>query len=117
MSAEGTWDLTIATPIGRIAAVVDLRREGEALTGIASGAGEDVPLRDLAIDGNNLTWNQSVTKPMRLNLAFAVTLDGDTLTGTSKAGRLPASEVTGRRRAADRGYPSGRAAGSGRAAT
>jgi hypothetical protein len=35
---------------------------------------------------------------MRLNLAFAVTIDGDTLTGTSKAGRLPASKVTGRRR-------------------
>jgi hypothetical protein len=35
---------------------------------------------------------------MRLNLAFAVTVDGDTLTGTSKAGRLPASKVTGRRR-------------------
>jgi hypothetical protein len=42
---------------------------------------------------------QAVIKPLRLNLAFAVTLDGDTLTGTSKAGRLPASKVTGRRRA------------------
>jgi hypothetical protein len=35
---------------------------------------------------------------MRLNLAFTVTLAGDTLTGTSKAGRLPASKVTGQRR-------------------
>jgi hypothetical protein len=35
---------------------------------------------------------------MRLNLAFAVTVDGDTLAGTSRAGRLPASKVTGRRR-------------------
>ncbi|MDJ1136122.1 hypothetical protein [Streptomyces iconiensis] len=35
---------------------------------------------------------------MRLNLAFAVTVDGDTLTGTSKAGRLPSSKVTGVRR-------------------
>lgn len=35
---------------------------------------------------------------MRLNLAFAVTVDGDILTGTSKAGRLPASKVTGQRR-------------------
>jgi hypothetical protein len=35
---------------------------------------------------------------MRLDLAFAVTVDGDTLTGTSKAGRLPSSKVTGRRR-------------------
>jgi hypothetical protein len=33
-----------------------------------------------------------------VNLAFAVLLDGDTLIGTSKAERLPASGVTGRRR-------------------
>jgi hypothetical protein len=36
---------------------------------------------------------------MRLNLAFAVAVDGDTLAGTSRAGRLPASKVTGQRRA------------------
>lgn len=36
---------------------------------------------------------------MRVNLVFALEVDGDTLVGTSKAGRLPASEVTGLRRA------------------
>ncbi|MGW0085085.1 DJ-1/PfpI family protein [Streptomyces sp. NPDC003393] len=48
-------------------------------------------------DGNRPTWRQAVTKPMRLNLAFDVTVDGDTLKGTSKAGRLPSSRVTGER--------------------
>ena len=101
MSVEGTWDLAIATPIGRIKAIVELRREGGQLTGTARGAGEEVPLTDITLDhdGSRLTWNQAITKPMRLNLAFAVTVDGDTLTGTSKAGRLPASKVTGQRRA------------------
>ncbi|MCJ0875463.1 hypothetical protein [Streptomyces sp. AP-93] len=50
MPVEGTWDLTVSTPIGRINAVAELLRQ-----------------------------------------------DG-VLTGTSKAGRLPASKVTGRRR-------------------
>lgn len=45
-----------------------------------------------------MTWQQRITKPMRLNLTFDVLLDGDTMTGTSKAGRLPSSGVTGRRR-------------------
>lgn len=99
MSVEGTWDLSISTPIGRIKAVVELLREAGVLTGSAHGAGEEVPLGDLALDGDRLTWKQSITKPLRLNLAFAVTVDGDTLTGTSKAGRLPASKVTGQRRA------------------
>ncbi|MGW7002092.1 hypothetical protein ACWGCW_04455 [Streptomyces sp. NPDC054933] len=98
MSVEGTWDLSISTPIGKINAVVELRRQDGVLTGVAHGAGEGVPLSDIALDGDRLTWRQAITKPMRLNLAFAMTVDGDTLTGTSKAGRLPASNVTGQRR-------------------
>ncbi|MGW5516531.1 hypothetical protein [Nocardia africana] len=98
MSAEGMWDLSISTPIGRIAVELDIHREDGTLVGTAHGAGERVSLRDLVLDGDRLTWNQAVTTPMRLNLAFAVTVEGDALTGTAKAGRLPASKVTGVRR-------------------
>ncbi|MFG2525544.1 hypothetical protein [Streptomyces sp. NPDC048527] len=98
MSVEGTWDLSVSTPIGKIKAVVELLRQDGVLTGVAHGTGEEVPLSDIAIAGDRLTWKQTVTKPLHLNLAFTVTISGDTLTGTSKAGRLPASKVTGRRR-------------------
>ncbi|MEU5090620.1 hypothetical protein [Streptomyces sp. NPDC021356] len=100
MSVEGTWNLAISTPIGKIEAVVELRDQDGALTGVAHGAGEDVPLGDITLDGDRLTWKQAITKPVRLNLAFDVTVDGDTLQGTSKAGRLPSSKVTGERRTA-----------------
>ncbi|MER5515901.1 hypothetical protein [Streptomyces sp. NPDC002763] len=99
MSAEGTWDLSISTPIGTIKAVTEFRYEDGVLVGTARGAGEEVTLSDVLLEDGRLTWKQAVTKPMRLNLAFALTLDGDTLTGTSRAGRLPSSKVTGRRRA------------------
>ncbi|MEV6073061.1 hypothetical protein AB0L82_41515 [Nocardia sp. NPDC052001] len=98
MPVEGTWDLTISTPIGKIKAEVELHQESDLLSGTAQGAGEQVPLRDLALNGDQLTWKQAVTKPMRLNLAFAVTIEGETLSGTAKAGRLPASKVIGQRR-------------------
>lgn len=98
MSVEGTWDLSLSTPIGMIKAVVELRRRDGVLIGTADGAGEEIPLSDITLDGDRLTWKQTITKPMRLNLAFAVTVTDDTLTGTSKAGRLPASKVTGLRR-------------------
>jgi hypothetical protein len=87
------------TPIGTIKAVVDFRRACDGLVGAARGAGEEVPLAEVTLDGSQLSWKQAISKPMRLNLAFAVTVDGDTLTGTSRAGRLPASKVTGQRRA------------------
>ncbi|MEU5582702.1 hypothetical protein ABZ791_28290 [Streptomyces huasconensis] len=98
MSVEGSWDLSISTPIGRIKAVTEFRRKDGVLVGTAHAAGEEVPLSDVVLDVNRLTWRQATTKPMRLNLTFAVTIDGDTLTGVSKAGRLPASKVTGERR-------------------
>lgn len=97
-AAEGIWDLSLSTPIGTIKAVVELRRTDGILSGFAHGAGEEVPLSEVFLDGDRLTWKQAVTRPVRLNLAFALTVDGDTLTGTSMAGRLPASKVTGRRR-------------------
>nr|BFD80684.1 hypothetical protein StreXyl84_00850 [Streptomyces sp. Xyl84] len=100
MSVEGTWNLSISTPIGKIEAVVELRDQDGVLTGVAHGAGESVPLAGITLDGERLTWKQAITKPVRLNLAFDVTVDGDTLQGTSKAGRLPSSKVTGERRTA-----------------
>ncbi|MER6685964.1 hypothetical protein [Streptomyces olivaceoviridis] len=98
MSVEGVWDLTIATPIGHIKPVIELRRDGGQFTGFTQGTGEQIPLEEVVVDGNQVTWKQAVTKPLRLNLVFNVTIDGDTLTGSSKAGRLPSSKVTGQRR-------------------
>jgi hypothetical protein len=98
MPVEGTWDLAISTPIGTMNAVVDLHAEDGVWTGTAHGSGEEVALSGVVLAGDRLTWSQSITKPLRLNLTFDVVVDGDTMTGKSKAGRLPASKVTGRRR-------------------
>ena len=98
MHPNGIWDLSIATPIGKMEAVVELWEEAGALRGKAFGAGEETPLHDVAVHGDRLTWRQSITKPIRLNLAFDMSVDGDTMTGTSKAGPLPSSKVAGQRR-------------------
>jgi hypothetical protein len=98
-SADGTWNLVVDTPIGKQRATLELSTQDGVLRGVARDqrSGEEVTLAHLALDGNRLTWAQSITKPMRLNLAFDVTIDGDEMTGRSKAGRLPSSKVTGRR--------------------
>jgi hypothetical protein len=97
VSIVGDWDVTIKTPIGSLAVVYTFADDG-ILTGSATGRSETVPLRDIAVDGQRVTWRQSVTKPMRLNLEFDVEVDGDRLAGRSRAGRLPHSAVTGVRR-------------------
>jgi hypothetical protein len=90
----GVWDVTIKTPIGSLAVVYEFTETG----GTATHKDETVPLRDLAVTDGRATWSQSVTRPMRLNLDFDVSIDGDSLAGHSRAGRLPRTAVTGTRR-------------------
>jgi hypothetical protein len=66
----------------------DRRRRNHALTDIVV---QDNPT------GQRVTWRQSVTRPLRLNLEFDVVVDGDGLSGESRAGRLPRTRVTGER--------------------
>jgi hypothetical protein len=97
----GTWALTVRTPIGAIRADVTIQEVDGVLRGEAVGVAETVPMEDVRVehasDGERLRWSQSIRKPMRLHLDFDVAVRGDELTGTSRAGRLPASAVTGRR--------------------
>jgi hypothetical protein len=97
----GTWSLTMRTPIGSIHAALTFSTDGKTLSGIAVGRWEQVDLRDVrSVPGEGVervTWSQSITKPIRLDLDFDVVVTGDDMTGTSRAGRLPKSTVTGRR--------------------
>lgn len=93
----GSWDVTIDTPIGTIAAVFDITERDGTILGVGRTDKESVDFYDVVADGDQLTWLQDVTTPMKLTLKFVVTVDGDTMTGTSKAGFLPASKLQGTR--------------------
>ncbi|OBG23305.1 hypothetical protein [Mycobacterium sp. 852002-51057_SCH5723018] len=97
MSVFGDWDVTIKTPIGSLAVRYSFRQTVDGAVGTATYKGDTVALQDIWIDRDRVTWRQNVTRPMRLNLAFDVILDGDTLAGHSRAGRLPRSAVAGKR--------------------
>lgn len=99
MGLIGDWDVTVKTPIGSLAVVYTFTERDGTLVGTATGRGETVPLRDIIVSGQRVSWRQSVTKPLRINLEFDIVVDGDRLSGHSRAGRLPRSAVTGVRRA------------------
>jgi hypothetical protein len=97
MSAAGVWKIGIATPIGTQTAILELTEHDGAVAGVVKNDTETMPLLTPVLRGDRLTWCLTIARPMRLNLAFEVTIDGDTLSGTAKAGILPASRVTGTR--------------------
>ena len=109
VSVDGTWNLVIDTPIGKQRAELRLSVVDGVLRGVACDQryGEQVELTGIVLDGDRLTWAQAITRPMRLRLAFDVTIAGDRMTGRAKAGRLPGSTVTGHRVAPDPPGPAG----------
>jgi len=105
MSIIGDWDVSIKTPVGSLKVVYSFDLVDGVLTGRAAGKHETVPCTDIHetedASGHRVRWRQSVTKPMKLTLDFDVRVEGDRLTGHSRAGRLPRSAVVGTRRVAD----------------
>lgn len=97
----GHWAVQMRTPVGTVNAEMSFREDRGGLTGQASAHRETVELQDIVsrIQDNTeyVSWRQAITKPLRLNLEFEVTVTGDQMRGHSRAGRLPRSTVTGRR--------------------
>ena len=94
----GTWDATLLTPIGTLIAVFEITETDGRLGGTAATKDETVEILDAAVADGHLTWIQHVTTPMKLTLKFDVTVEGDEMTGSYKAGILPTSKVNATRR-------------------
>ena len=100
MSVAGAWNITVDTPMGKQHGRLEF---SQAADGAWQGTSEDVDsgevsdLTDITVAGNDVTWHQAVTKPMKLNVTCDVTIDGDTLSGKAKAGMFPAVNMTGER--------------------
>jgi hypothetical protein len=78
------WNITIKTPLGEKSGVLELHVEGKNLTGSLSDADHHVAISDGKIEGNRLSWQAKISKPMRLSFKFTATVDGDRISGTAR---------------------------------
>ena len=97
-NAGGMWDVRIYTPVGVQDVVMTIADEAGQVQGASEGGGESNPFISPHWVGDELLWEQRVSKPMKLKLKFRVRVSGDTLQGSAKAGVLPAVKVMGKRR-------------------
>lgn len=97
MSADGTWNTTINTPMGAQQGTLTLSTDGGNLTGKMAGAQGEMELQDGTVDGNNLTWKADMTSPMPMTLEFSATVDGDEISGNVKLGAFGDATFTGTR--------------------
>jgi len=97
MSADGTWNTTINSPMGAQNGTMTLATDGGALTGKLSGAQGDIDIEDGTVDGDSLTWKASMTSPMPMTLEFSATVNGDEISGDVKLGAFGNATFTGTR--------------------
>jgi hypothetical protein len=91
MAVDGTWNLTMDTPMGERASTLTVKAVGNTLEGTQSAEGQTAGIVGGAIDGNNVRWKVSITQPMPLTLEFAGTVDGDAMSGTVQLGMFGSS--------------------------
>jgi len=97
MSVDGNWTIVVKSPMGEQPSTLSVKADGGALTGTQAAQGQSQAIANGKVDGNTVTWSNSITQPMPMTLEFTGTLDGDTLNGSVKAGAFGAFPFTGKR--------------------
>ena len=81
---QGKWQIKINTPMGEKSGVLELLVNGKTLTGSLSDAEHHVPITDGKVEGNKLSWQAKITKPMRLSFKFTAIVDEDRISGAAR---------------------------------
>jgi hypothetical protein len=95
MSVDGTWNMTMTTPMGERKATLTVKSAGSAFTGTLSGEQGSGEIADGKVDGNKLSWKASIQNPMPLTLEFTGTVDGDAMKGEMGVGFMGSFPFTG----------------------
>ncbi len=96
MSADGTWKVTINSPMGVQQGTLTVKTSGDTFTGTFAGqqGTQDISGK---VDGDTLTWATKLTQPFPIDLDFNVKVSGDTMEGSVKAGAFGSSPLKGER--------------------
>lgn len=97
MTVDGTWGITISTPMGKQNATVELASDGGTVTGTAKAMGNAMEVQEGRVQDGRLTFATRVTKPLPMTLQFDLAVSGDTLDGHVVAGPMGRQKVTGGR--------------------
>ena len=99
MSLSGTYACVTQTPMGAQKTDFTIVVDGDTFTGTTSGTMGTLDLENGKVDGNKITWIMRFTVPIPMTLEGTAVIEGDTLTGSVKAGIMGTSVMTGKRKA------------------
>ncbi len=97
MSIDGTYNMSLNTPMGKQEGKLTLKADGDTLTGTMEQMGNSVDLVNGKINGDSLTWEASITTPMPMTLKFDAKHSGDSVSGEVELGAFGKASFEGTR--------------------
>jgi len=97
MAVDGTWNVTMKTPMGAQSATLELVDTGGTLSGGLKSPMGGADITEGSVDGDNLTFTVKMTSPMPMDLKFTATVDGDAISGKVALGPMGESSFEGTR--------------------
>lgn len=95
MSYQGTWDLTIQSPMGAKTFRLAIQAADGGLAGTSTTSGVTTAMERLREADGRLLWSMKMPPPMNVVLDVDVALVGEQLKGSAKAGHMPLPDVRG----------------------
>ncbi len=97
MSVAGSYDCVVKSPMGDQKSTLTVNVDGDTWSGTNAGAQGSLDVYEGKVDGNTLTWRMDMKVPMPMTLEGTATVDGDTITGSVKAGMFGSMPMSGTR--------------------
>ena len=97
MTVAGLWNINLKSPMGKESGTLELRHEGDSLTGTMSNKMGALDISEGAVDGSTVSFKAYVTSPMKLTMAWTGVVDGDAISGTVKLGMMGKASFKGTR--------------------
>lgn len=86
MSFDGTYNITIQTPMGSQTGVLTLKQNGDELTGTMASQGDQTAIKNGHVHGDHAHWEVDISKPMPMTLGFTAGKADTGLSGSVKLG-------------------------------
>jgi hypothetical protein len=98
-AADGTWDCVIRSPLGDRHTALTVTTDGDRWTGTSRADGASIECENGTLAGDSISWTMQLTQPVPVVLECTATIEGDALTGVTKAGAFGSFAMSGTRAA------------------
>ncbi len=98
MAVAGSYECVTKSPMGDQKSTFTIVDNGDGtFSGSNAGAQGALDVYDGKIDGNTVTWKMDMIVPMPTTLEVTATVDGDSISGSIKAGMFGSMPMSGTR--------------------